>query len=218
MALAPLATAADLAARGIPTDNPALVAAALAAASASVREAAGCPISQVTSTVTLWTEPSQRLDLPSRPVIGVASVDLDGTRLTVGRDYVVRGNALWRIRHHRGLGWSASAVHQQGRLGCKWHADGDAPSEVVVTFTHGLVEVPGDIVDLVCSLVAAGTAASVTGYDPNRNLAYERVDDYQRGFRQGDDEVVNPMLLPERTRAWLRRRFGSGVAVAGAVL
>ncbi len=113
-------------------------------------------------------------------------------------DYVVRGNALWRV-------------------GQKWQSEGATPGAVEVTFTHGLAEVPADIVDLVCSLVAGGLSAAAGAYDPNRNLAYESIDDYRRGFRQGDDEVVNPMLLPAPTRAWLRSRFGGGAAVVGTV-
>lgn len=197
-ALDPLAVAADLSARGIPVTDTAAVAALLASASAAVRDAAGVPISSVASTVSLWTEPSTRLDLPSRPVTAVSAVSLDGVELVEDTDYVVRGNALWRV-------------------GQKWQSDGATPSVVEVTFTHGLVEVPADVVDLVCSLVAGGLSKTTEAYDPNRNLAGERIDDYQRNFRQGDNEVVSPMLLPAATRAWLRSRFGGGAAVVGTV-
>lgn len=47
MALATLAVAADLSARGIPVTDTAGVAAFLASASAAVRDAAGTPISQL---------------------------------------------------------------------------------------------------------------------------------------------------------------------------
>lgn len=199
MALDPLATESDLYARGIDTTDGGAVAALLAAASTSVRDAAGCPISSVTSTVVLSAEASARLDLPSRPVTAVSEVLLDGVELEEGSEYVLRGDALWRV-------------------GAAWQRDRHAPpATVTVTFTHGLGEVPADIVDLVCSLVAGATAAAADGYDQHRSLAYESVDDYRRGFQQGDQGPVSPMELPARTRRWLRARFGSGITVAGSV-
>lgn len=200
-ALEPLATAADLSARGIPvdeTDPDPTIAALLDAASAAVRDAAGSPISKVESTVTIAGEPSVRLDLPSRPVISVSAVSVDGVALTEGVDYVLRGDALWRLRG-------------------PWATRGAVPPQVEVTFEHGLPEVPADIVDLVCALVAGGLAAREDGYDQHRSLTYEAIDDYRRGFQQGDAGPVSPMELPARTRRWLRTRFGSGAAVVGSV-
>jgi hypothetical protein len=194
VALAPLAAVADLTARGIDTSNTDRIDALLDAASASVRDAAGSAISRATSTVTLWTEASRRIELPARPVVSVASVTLDGVTVT---DYKLRGSALWRD--------------------CYWQMPRDTPGEVVVTFTHGYATVPADVVDLVCSLVAAGNAATEDGYDPKRGMSYERIDDYQYGMTTGADEVVSPMELPERTRAWLRSRFGASSTVVGTV-
>jgi hypothetical protein len=194
MALAPLADAASLQARGIDISNTDRINALLAAASAAVRDAAGSAISQETSTVTLWTEAARRIELPARPVESVAAVTLDGVAVT---DYRLRGSALWRQ--------------------CYWQLPDATPGELVVTFTHGYDPVPADIVDLVCSLVAAGLSSADDDYDPKRGKTYERIDDYQYGMQTGGDELVSPMELPERTRAWLRRRFGVGSTVVGTV-
>jgi hypothetical protein len=72
MALAPLAEVASLEARGIDTSNTARLYELLDAASSAVRDAAGSAISRSTSTVTLWTEASRRIELPARPVVTVA--------------------------------------------------------------------------------------------------------------------------------------------------
>lgn len=192
MALAPLATTADLTARGIDITDASRATALLASASSAVRDAAGVPISKVTSTIELDGGRGQWLALPVSPVRTVSSVKVDDVEVS---DYRLRSGALWRA--------------------CGWLTD-CGPSSIEVTVAHGLDDVPADIVDLVCSLVAAGMAAAGEGYDPKRSLAYESIDDYRYGMRQGDDEIVSPMILPDRTREWLRVRFGGGgVAVTG---
>ena len=198
MALAPLATTADLSARGIPTINTPGVAALLASASSAVRDAAGSAITRQTSTVTLSTQVSRRIELPARPVHGVSAVTLDGVLLTVGTDVFLRGSALWRE--------------------CQWQRNSEIPSSLTVTFEHGLTEVPADVVDLVCSLVGAGLAAIDDGYASHIGKASESIDDYRVGFGTGADAVTSVMELPDRTVRMLRRRFGSGdVSVAGSV-
>lgn len=190
--LPPLATTSDLTQRGI--DAGAAEAALLGAASDAVRSEAGAAISLATSTVRFPTEPSRRIELPARPVHSVTSVLLNGEPVT---DYVVRGSSLWRE--------------------CRWQRWGDIPGELTVTFTHGWDPVPASIVDLVCSLVAAGVSATTDGYDPKRRMSYERIDDYQYGLRTGGDEIVSVMELPKRTTDMLRRRFGLGSMVVGSV-
>lgn len=192
MALVPLATAADLEVRGVDVSNGARVARMLVSASEAVREAAGCAITSITSTLTVLPNRGHWLDVPG-PVTAVAALSIDGTTVT---DYSIIGGRVWRE-----CGWLTAGPH--------------AP--IVITFSHGIPAAPEDIVDLVCSLAAAGMAAAEGAYDPHRSLAYERIDDYQRGFRQGGDEVVSPMILPQRTRDWLRARFGNGVAVTGEI-
>lgn len=191
MALAPLATVADLALRGVDTTNTAQADALLAAASEAVRDAAGSTISTTTSTVTLMPNSGHWLDAPGA-VSEVASVSIDGAAVT---DFRVIGGRIWRE-----AGWLTGG----------WHAP------VTITYTHGLADVPADIVDLVCSLVAgAMRAAEDDAYDSHRDLTYESIDDYRRGFQQGDDALTSPFELPQRTREWLRARFGGGVAVVG---
>lgn len=197
MTLEPLATEADLMARGIDTDNPAATQALLAAASAAVRAGAGCAITRQTSTVTLSTEPSRRIELPARPVHAVTAVALDGRDLTVGVDCHLRGSSLWREQ--------------------LWQSPAAIPSELVVTFEHGFDEVPADVVDLVCSLVGAGIAATDEGYASSVGKQYESIDDYRVGYAVGADAVASVMELPDRTRRALRRRFGMTSVVVGTI-
>jgi len=198
MALAPLAMAADLSDRGVTITDTAAVTAMLASASAAVRDGAGCAITRETSTVTLTTVPSRRIALPAAPVVSVASVTLDGVLLVSGTDYVVRGSSLWSLSGN-------------------WRAEWEIPGDLVVTFTHGMAEVPADIVDLVCSLAGAGLAATLEGYASSAGKQYESIDDYRVGYATGDDAVASVMELPERTKRSLRRRFGSTSLVVGTV-
>ncbi|MFJ9027568.1 hypothetical protein ACIRQP_03430 [Streptomyces sp. NPDC102274] len=193
MALDPLATVADLTARGLTVESgeTAIVAVYLDVASAAVREAAGCPILQMVSTVALDGEADQRLRLPGPPVTNVASVVLDGVPVT---DWRLRSGALWRA-----AGWSTSC----------------APSEVDVTYTHGLPTVPADIVDLVCR-IAAAALVSYRAEDGGTGLAAgdiraERIGDYSVTY--GDGGQITEMELPDYLRERLAARFGGGAYV-----
>lgn len=185
MALAPLATAADLTARSIPADGAAW---ALAAASAAVRDAAGgVTISRHTGTVYVDGTTDQRIGVPGWAIVSVTDVRIDGHLVTDWR-YVDGRTRLWRA--------------------CGWQP-GYEPVEVAMTVTQGVTEVDADIVDLVCSLAAGAMHdAEEGGYGADRGLAYERIDDYQRGFRQGDAEIISSVELPEATRQMLAQRFG----------
>lgn len=189
MALAPLATSADLSVRGVEVSDSALVESKLAAASEAVREAAGSAISSTTSTVAVEAPRGNWLRLPSQPVTAVTSVTVDGEAVT---DYRLISGALWR-----GGGWARSCV----------------PAVVEVTFTHGFDEVPADIVELVCDFAIAGINNADEG--ARIGLAYESIDDYRVGFTQGADAVASVMEVPQRTRAMLRARFGGGSYVTG---
>lgn len=191
MAFASLATTADLEHRGINTEDldADMVAAILASASAAVRDAAGGPIGATTTTVTVPGTRSEWLTFPML-ITSVDSVTIDGTPVS---GWKLRGGQLWRSH-----GW--------------WPGHGN---DITVAGTFGLGEVPADIVDLVCSLFAAALAATQDGYDPGRGLSAISIDDYRESYTRGDDEIVNPMHLPDRTRAWLRQRFGGGTYVTG---
>lgn len=191
MALADLATTADLDALGVDTSDTDLIAALLASASAAVRDAAGCSITSTTGTVTIGGNPSPWLTVPGWAIRSVSAVTIDGEAVT---DWKLIDGRLWRAAH-----WSAVLE----------------PSAVAITYTQGVADTPADIVNLVCSLVASGVARAEDGYDPKRGVSSERIDDYQRSFTRGEDEVVAPMELPESTRSWLASRFGTGVAVTG---
>jgi hypothetical protein len=195
VALQPLATVADLTARGLTVEAPetALVGVYLDVASAAVREAAGVPISETTSTVTLEGEDSQWLSLPGPPVQSVQAVAVDGRALDV-TDYKLRSGRLWLAR-----GWS-------------WRYE---PAEVTVTYTHGLPEVPADIVDLVCRIAAATLIAYRSQPDGEglaaKDVRSERIGDYS--VQYGDGGRITEVELPEYLREQLAARFGGGITL-----
>ena len=187
MALQHLATAADLADLGVDTSDVPLTETALAAATASVRDAAGVPISQATSTVTIQGTRSQWLDLPLSPVVEVTSVAIDGDPVD---DYKVVGGSLWRRAY--------------------WSACGE-PSLVTVTAMHGYLEVPADIKLLVAQLAAA--VINADGIESHLGKQSESIDDYSVTYVTGSGSTAYVVELPARTRLMLRQRFGGGAAV-----
>lgn len=193
MALDPLATVADLTARGLAVDESetAIVTVYLDVASAAVREAAGCPISQTTSTITLMGEADQWLTLPAPPITAVTHVEVDGVPVA---DWRLRNHRLWRA-----AGWTA----------------GSYPSEVEVAQTHGLPDVPSDIVDLVCRIAAAALMAYRADEDgaglAAEDIRSERIGDYAVTY--GDSGLITKMELPDYLRERLAARFGGGFAL-----
>lgn len=194
MALDPLATVADLEARGLTVEDEeeTIVGTFLEEASAAVREAAGVPISQTISTVALeGPDNSPWLTLPGPPILSVSAVEIDGQAVT---DWRLRSHQLWR-----GAGWSAT---------CE-------PSEVTVTQLHGLPTVPADIVGLVCRIAAACLVAHRAQPDGEglaaRDIRSERIGDYAVTY--GDSGRITEFELPDYLREQLAARFGGGVAV-----
>ncbi|QDH92113.1 head-tail adaptor [Streptomyces phage Dubu] len=189
MALPTLATVADLEARGV-TIEPSEVAAVnvyLDVASTLVRDAAGSPISQTTSTVVLEGEPGPRLFLPGPPVRSVSAVLVDGQAVTG-----------WKLA-------SGALVRAAG-----WRPGPD-PSEVTVTYVHGLPTVPSDIVDLVCRLVGQALVSYRSGETLSRAVQTERIGDYQVTYA---DTETGTMSLTSFQRDRLAARFGGGVGTA----
>lgn len=191
MALAPLATVADLEARGMTVEpgEVGIVNVYLGVASAAVREAAGTAITRTTSTLALEGVPGQRLTLPGPPIVSVDAVAVDGRTIT---DWRLRSERLWRA-----AGWS-----------------GIEPSEVEVTYTHGLLSVPDDIVDLVCRAVAAALVAyrsedGGTGLAADKEITSERLGDWSVTY--GADGRVTEMELTQVWRDRLAARFGNSV-------
>ena len=191
MALAPLATVDDLEARGLTVDpgEVGIVNVYLGVASAAVREAAGTAITRTTSTLTLEGVPGQRLTLPGPPIVSVDAVAVDGRAVT---DWRLRSERLWRA-----AGWS-----------------GIEPSEVEVTYTHGLLSVPDDIIDLVCRAVAAALVAyrsedGGTGLAADKEITSERLGDWSVTY--GADGRVTEMELTQAWRDRLAARFGNSI-------
>ncbi len=181
-----LADLRDVAALGVDVSDAQFVHFLLSSVSDAVRDAAESPITVTTVTITVPGTKEQFVALPGSPIRSVDTVLLDG--VSVG-DYKLRDGKLWRP-----AGWVGQ------------HAD------VEVTYTFGLDEPPADIRKLVATLVAAGVNERADGVASKRGLAYTRIDDYQEGYRQGSDEVVDLTELPERTRKALRTRFAAGGA------
>ena len=191
MALAPLATVDDLEARGLTVDpgEVGIVNVYLGVASAAVREAAGTAITRTTSTLTREGVPGQRLTLPGPPIVSVDAVAVDGRTVT---DWRLRSERLWRA-----AGWS-----------------GIEPSEVEVTYTHGLLSVPDDIIDLVCRAVAAALVAyrsedGGTGLAADKEITSERLGDWSVTY--GADGRVTEMELTQAWRDRLAARFGNSI-------
>ena len=190
--MASLASIADLTARGITVEpsETAVVQQYLDVASAVVRDAAGSPISQTTGTVKLEGFAAQWLRLPGQPVSAVSAVSIDGTAVT---DYKLRSGALWRES-----GWKPTSE----------------PSEVSVTYTHGLATVPADIVDLVCRLAVQALVALRAGgaeaAAAARPVTSERIGDYAVTYDTSTD--MGTMTLSDWQRDRLAARFGGGAA------
>lgn len=168
-------------------------------ASAAVCNAAGAPIIQSTSTVTLTAFDGQLLRLPGLPVQSVQSVIAteDGSVIT---DWVLVASGLYRRS-----GWGMSDAPGM-----------DGPLTVTVTYTHGYAAVPDDIAELVVSVVIAGLEAFRSGDLGlnNGRVSSVGVDDYKESYATGlEVEAVTPMTLPSRTRHWLAARFGNGSQV-----
>lgn len=187
MTLPPLATTDDLDARTITWDDQALAETYLAVASAAVRDAAGVPISQTTSTVSLFGDGGQWLRLPGPPVVSVASVTLDGEALD---DWALVDGFAFRP--------------------CGWTVCGPLPVPAVVTYTHGLADVPADVVDLVCRMAASAILLAEGGEGGSGlvvdRVVSERLGDYAVTYDKASG--TTEMELAAFTRDRLRSRFG----------
>lgn len=168
----------------------------LGAASSSVRDAAGSPISRGTWTIAIPGRPDQWLTVPIQPVVSVTDVKLDGVELADGEWRLV-GGRLWRAR-----GW---------RNGCE-------PAEITATVTGGLDPVPADIVDLVCSMVGSALVRVGEGYRSRQDdPSAIRIDDYSEQYTvTAGDRLAGAMELPAATRDRLAARFGGGAVVVRA--
>lgn len=209
MALDPLFTPTDLSARSIDTPDGMNAETIIDSVSEAIRTAAGCAISQLTSTIELPSlERTDQLKLPAGPVTAVASVAINGNALVEGVNYVRVGDSLYRID---GYVWADSVTP-----GAYWR-----PCSVDVTYTHGYQDVPADIVDLGCSLVGAAFAQGADDTYGLRLPQVEKLGDYEIDYRQtrsastASNDSPSPVAIPPLTAAWLRQRFlGSAFIVS----
>lgn len=194
MPLAVLATTIDLDARNIAIPDGMDAPTVLDSASAAVREAAGCPISQTTSTVDLVADDWCTLDLPGVPVTAVASVAIEGVPLAAS----VLTNGCWSD------GWRKSG-NSLLFIG-QWF---EIPATVTVTYTHGFTIVPSDIVDLVCG-VAAIAFGQNGDYGSAGRLTSVRLGDFAETYSPSASAgSPSPVAIPKTVRDALRARFGT---------
>ncbi|MEV6696229.1 hypothetical protein AB0M68_03575 [Streptomyces sp. NPDC051453] len=176
MALPPLATAADLEAAGA-TGSDTQLEMALRRASARVRRYTRQDITLVAGDMIDLPGGERVLRLPQYPLVVDAGnpltvvevADFSGVEWTAleDRDYSRLGNELTR-----GYPWQAP----NRLMGWPWlRAQGVWAPKVRVTYSHGYVEVPDDIVDVVLDLATMNLA------NPE-NLRQVSIDDYQRTF------------------------------------
>lgn len=194
MGLTPLATVADLTARGVTVSESetAPVTTYLSVASSLVREAAGTPITETTSTIVLEGGHDKRLRLPGGPIRSVSAVDIDGDAVT---DYRLSSGALWREIGWHAKHWTASYWRKRNE-----------PSDVTVTYVHGLPTVPDDIVDLVCRLAGQALSQFRSGDPTARMVDSERIGDYQVRYSAAESGILS---LSDYQRSRLAARFGA---------
>lgn len=201
MTLAPLASSADLPARNISVPSGMNADTILASATDAVRDAAGCPISETTSTVSLVLDDRQWIDLPGGPVSSVASLSIDGTTVAPS----VLTNGVWSS------GWRK--VGDSLLLSCVTFAA--LPATATVTYTHGYATVPTDIVDLVCGLAAMAFRQD-GDYGAAGRESSVRLGEYAESEKvPAGAESPSPVAIPDSVRNRLRARFGTSVAVVG---
>jgi len=193
--LSAFATPADLGFRldlTIPDEDERALA-LLDQASRLVRDAAGQTINEVTDDeLSMPGTRADRITLPERPVVSIASVVLAGSALAEGSQWYLKGSTIYRLRdlfigygrshYYRGFGWPRQTL--------------------VITYTHGYADaaIPG--------LVKAITMEAVARVWNNpEGLISERVGDTDVTFASYR-EPNRGMLITDGERKQLRRFFG----------
>lgn len=144
---------------------------------------------------------SDRITLPERPVVSIASVTLDGSPLAEGTDWYLRDNTIYRLAHPAVFPLSG---HYDRRLrGFGWPR-----KTLVITYTHGYAD--DDLPQLVKT---TALEAAVRVWSNPEGLLSERVGDTEVTFASYR-EPSRGLLLTEDERKQIRRFFGSrGTAV-----
>lgn len=107
-------------------------------ASAAVRNYTRQQITASTDTAILESTTEQWLYLPERPVTAVVSVLAGAAPLTAGM-WHLQNDALYRYDGWGSRFYGSSSVWNQ-------------PDTIVIEYTHGFVEIPEDVVRVVCKL------------------------------------------------------------------
>lgn len=140
------ATNADLATRlgvTLTSEMETRADALLADASDVIRDEVGQQITETTETITIPGTTDERILLPQRPVISVASVTLDGTELGEGTDWFLEGNEIVRMPSSITLGVDTiinSEFSFPLGTGFGWEEQ-----TLTITYTHGYATVPGKV-------------------------------------------------------------------------
>lgn len=165
------------------TESP-KIEAMLSDATAYLQAEIGQQIEAGESTITLVVDRGEtRVELPALPVRSVTEVLLNGEPV---EDFELVGNAIIRPC---GFGSSTSFA------------------KLTVTYKHGYLAIPGDLVAYTCVLVS-GILGQVerNGSLTAGAVTSERIDDYSVQYTQED----SGLSLPERNLATLRAKYGNG--------
>ena len=115
----------------------------LAEASAVLADEVGQQIALATETITIPGTTNERILLPQRPVVSVASVLLNGTALGEGTDWFLEENELVRIPSSLTLGVGGLVDSEFAfplGTGFGWEEQ-----TLTITYTHGYAEIPGKV-------------------------------------------------------------------------
>lgn len=170
--------------------------------------AGGQRIVQVSGeSITLLGTSDSWLDLPQIPVTTVTSVSQDGTALTVGTDYKVFGNRLWRQQ-----GWQANVGWPIDWTWSGWTTVppstatglGQEPSSIAVVYTHGYAAGAQQL--QLGRGTVLGMAASA--YPNPSGVKSEKIDDYAVTYAQMEAAVAEDTPLGRALRRAYGRRGG----------
>lgn len=127
-------------------DESSRVSGLIGRASALIQDAAKQQIVLVTDDVlTLNGTRKERVTLPERPVVSVASVTLDGETLTEGTDWFLADDQIVRRRTAFVDGFGSAFLDAPFLLGSGF---GFPSQTLVVTYTHGFATIPGSVKEI----------------------------------------------------------------------
>jgi hypothetical protein len=176
-------------------------------ATAAVQQAGGGQrIVQVAGdTCSILSTSESWLELPQIPVTSVASVVLDGVTLTVGTDYKVFGNRLWRVQGwQNNLGWTWGWDWQPTWLWPVTTYPFPEPSLSAITYTHGYAAGAQEL-----QLARLATLSLARGVYINASgVSSEHIDDYSVTFSTMATDLEMSKYLRNAIRKAYGRRAG----------